>query len=173
MPAPTKVMTPKKSPLKPALKSKKIVTKVKRIENGRIAKAMQKKVKSTIRNGRLTATMIVTSRKKVKQPKKTPLKTISKPKGNQKPSPKVEKKTTTLGKRKRTETPVKGKKKLQTPVKDPKTQDRKISKPKFKITKTISKKIITRSPAKTPVKAKRIIHDSVSGQSSRREHMLT
>ena len=173
MGGPSKNASPKKSPKKSDSKGNKVVAKVKRVENGRITKVLQKKVKATTKNGKVTATMVITARKKAKQPTKaTSRKTIAKllspaKKGKEKPSPKVEK-TTTLGKRKRTETPVKSKKPTKTTVKKAQVLERRIAKPKSKlqVTKTIVKKTLSpKSPAKTPVKANRVIYDSVRTRS--------
>jgi [histone H3]-lysine4 N-trimethyltransferase ASH1L len=164
VPAPQKALSPKKS----TSKDKKTVTKIKRVENGRITKVLQKKVKAKSKDGKITATMIVTSRTKVKKTKAIGAK-ISSASKKQKPTSAVQNKSTILGKRKRVETPKKAAQAARQPSKIPKVVERKIAKPKVKVTKAVVKTAM-RSPSKTTVKgvANRIIYDTVSTRSRKR-----
>jgi len=147
-----------------------IVSKVKRVVNGRITK-VSKKVEGQLKNGKITKATVVTSRMKVKDSKrnaKTLVKKAAESKVTKMSTPKKPAKHgSSMGKRKRSDTSATTKSKnlkTQTPIRGP---ERKIAKPRSKVVKLPVTKLPTKSSARSVAKPGPIqpVHDTVSNRS--------
>ena len=147
-----------------------IVSKVKRVVNGRITK-LSKKVEAQLKDGKIAKATVVTSRAKVKDSKrkaKTVVRKAAKSKVTKMSTPKKPaKQGSSLGKRKRSDTSATTQSKslkTQTPTRGP---ERKVAKPRSKVVKTTVIESPTKPPARSVAKSGPIrpVHDTVSNRS--------